>query len=74
MLEGSSEDAWSIWSDHFTITHFSHGFEVGRELEFQGHCTDAELRRTVSKPAARSRRLWFVRQLRAAGPTLHTRG
>ena len=64
-LEGHSEDGWSIRSEHFTINHFGLGSEDGRELEYQGHCSDAELKRTIGKPVARSRRLWFVRQLRA---------
>jgi hypothetical protein len=64
-LEGRSNDGWSIRSDHFTITHLGIGSDEGRELEYQGHCADAELKRTVDKPVVKSRRLWFVRQLRA---------
>lgn len=64
-LRGESESGWSFHSDSFAITHFEHGSEPGRELEFQGSCGLAELTRPLPEKAPRSRRLWFVRQLRA---------
>jgi len=64
-LSGESGTGWNFHSDSFSITHFGHGSEPGRELEFQGSCGLAELSRATDKEASRSRRLWFVRQLRA---------
>lgn len=64
-LQGLSTDGWRLSSDNFVVSRFGHGSEVGRELEIQGHCSDAEFRHTTTKRAARSRRVWFVRQLRA---------
>lgn len=64
-LSGQSETGWSFHSDTFSITHFGHGSEPGQELDFQGSCGLAELSRPLSKKIPRSRRVWFVRQLRA---------
>ena len=63
-LQGTSTDGWHLASDNFVATRFGHSSEVGREIEIQGHCSDAELRRSLTERAERSRRLWFVRQFR----------
>ena len=65
-LEGDSDSGWSIQSDHFIISKFGYDAREGREIEIQGHCAVAELRRSIEAPVATSRRVWFVRQLRAA--------
>lgn len=64
-LDGDSDDGWSIHSEKFMVTKSGHSSEVGREIEYQGRCIVAELRRDLDQPAKRSQISWFVRKVRA---------
>jgi len=58
-LSGVSDSAWQFHTDHLIIT-----FTIGEMVSVASICSLAELCKTMDKPADRSRRLWFVRQLR----------
>lgn len=62
-LEGVAADGTHFHSNAFGILHFGHGSTEGRELDFQGYCSTADIIRTPTQPRDQSSRLWLFRKL-----------